>query len=415
MDISNSNCIKCKGRYPNKYCGRSFCPIYKKNEAILRVKDNVNKENYSGSAPTVFVGKANYPNLSVGILSPPDIKTDTSIYDAPKEWVKNNYNISQIIDLRVGLVNSNFKIGVLEKNKFLESAQLIAASLSPVDLDVSLNEKPRLKVDMQPDVLPMGPNGQLKQVRITENPKIHSKVDKVISDSDLKAVPALTYLYDHGFNENFLSKLLSIGNLGVKSDRKIVPTRWSITASDDILGKHIISEVKKNKGYDYCAYFGSYLGNYYIILFFPEPFSYELFETYLPLASWNQTNNVGFTTDYEGYNGRKEYAENCAGGYYSARLAVLEKLNEIKRQGSALVVRIITGEYACPLGVWVTREAARSALSTKPIVFSSKDLMLRYAHLKIKKLFNIDIDIMFKESIILRNLREQSKLNSYLS
>ena len=40
-------------------------------------------------------------------------------------------------------------------------------------------------------------------------------------------------------------------------------------------------------------------------------------------------NKARFTTDYEPYTGRKTYAENCVGGYYAARLPILEKLKDI--------------------------------------------------------------------------------------
>ncbi|MCH7783699.1 hypothetical protein IID62_11605, partial [candidate division KSB1 bacterium] len=44
-----------------------------------------------------------------------------------------------------------------------------------------------------------------------------------------------------------------------------------------------------------------------------------------------------------------------------------KKLNEIKKQGSVLALRFITGDYTLPLGVWVTRESARKSMQSKPI------------------------------------------------
>ena len=151
------------------------------------------------------------------------------------------------------------------------------------------------------------------------------------------------------------------------------------------------------------------------MLVFPEKWSYELFEMYMPKASWNVSEQINYMTDYESYSGRKNYAENCTGGYYSVRLGVLEKLKQLKRQGTALVLRFITGEYAVPLGVWVTREAARKALSNKPISFSDKELMLKYVRVLVKKKFGYDIDNILKKSIILNNLKTQMKLSSFLN
>ena len=146
---------------------------------------------------------------------------------------------------------------------------------------------------------------------------------------------------------------------------------------------------------------------------FPEPWSYELFEMYMPRAEWNITNEIQFMTDYESYSGRKEYAENCGGGYYSVRLAVLERLKEIKKQASVLALRFITGEYAVPLGVWVTREAARKALKNKPIEFASKELMVEYTKKLAKKKFGYDLGDLLKNSILLRNINTQMKLQVF--
>ncbi len=69
-------------------------------------------------------------------------------------------------------------------------------------------------------------------------------MEKVYSDVDFKANEALKYLYAKGFDEHFLSRLLSVGGAGVKFERKLVPTRWSITAVDDLVGRKVISEIQ---------------------------------------------------------------------------------------------------------------------------------------------------------------------------
>ena len=51
--------------------------------------------------------------------------------------------------------------------------------------------------------------------------------------------------------------------------------------------------------------------------------------------------------------------------------ALLERLAEMRRQASALLVREITEEYWAPLGVWVVREAAREALRNPPRKFET--------------------------------------------
>jgi len=150
----------------------------------------------------------------------------------------------------------------------------------------------------------------------------------------------------------------------------MVPTRWSITATDDILGKAIISDIK---GYgtpdDYAVYTGNFAGNYFHILLAPRPWSYEMMETWLKGAFWAVENTI--LRDSEGYRGRKDYASNITGAYYAARLPVLEHLKEMRRQATVMVYREITEEYWAPLGVWVIRETVREAMNSPPKRFDT--------------------------------------------
>ena len=407
-------CLKCKGRDPARFCGRTFCPLIAKSMARFNVEKKLTKSDFFGASPAPFIGHYGYPNLNVGVLSPPDQPENISEYDAPRFWAEHNYQIPQIINFRSELINSRFNAHVKDTNNFIEIAQEVGMASKPVDIEINLKDKPQFRVKTDSFTAPMGPNAKLKKADITSNPKISSKVEKVVSDTDLKANPAITYLYDKGFDENFLSKLLSVGTLGLKYNRKLVPTRFSITAVDDMIGKELINKIKNHSTSNYLAYFGSYLGNYYLVLLFPEIWSYELFETYMPHASWNIAKEINYTTDYENYHGRKNYAESTAGGYYASRVSILEKLNQLKRQASILCLRFITGEYATPLGVWCVREATRKAMNNKPIEFSSKEMMLNYAKHLVKKKFNFDLYKILNNSILLKNMKQQSKLTNFI-
>jgi hypothetical protein len=193
----------------------------------------------------------------------------------------------------------------------------------------------------------------------------------------------------------------------------MVPTRWSITAVDDTLGKRLISEIKNYSTHDCAVFFGGFLGNYYVAILLPEMWSYELFETYAGKSTWHQSEDIDTMTDYEPYEGRKEYAFNTSGGYYAARLPVLEYLKSKRRQSSILLLRFITGEYYAPLGVWVVREAVRKTMDSKPMIFDSRELALRYASALVKKKFNLDAGLLLKKSMLLNTLKTQSKLSSF--
>lgn len=403
-----------KGYDPLGACGKGRCPVCARNNALFKVKNTIQKEEFSSNAVSPFVGRFGYPYVNVGILSPPEQREDAWLYDAPKYWSAENFEIPRIVDFRSSLLNSRSSLNIKKRIKVLGISQDIAMSSKPVDVDIQLEEKPKFRLNLDSHMAPTGPNAKLRKAKITENPKIHTKVYRVFEDIDLKAQQAVNYLYENNFDENFLSRLLSVGTLGLKKDRKLVPTRWSITATDDIIGKNLINKIKDFNQIDsYYSFFGNYLGNYYLILMFPEVWSYELFEAYAP-QNRDFSRPLRYGTDYESHYGRKEYAKNTVGGYYTVRLAILEKLNEMKRQASVLALRFITEEYTMPLGVFVTREAARKSMSAKPIEFSSKELMLDYARKLIKHKFNANADYFLDASRLLKNVNHQKKLAQFM-
>ncbi|MEK6984413.1 MAG: hypothetical protein AABX33_07605 [Nanoarchaeota archaeon] len=403
-----------KGYDPLGLCGKGKCPICARNNALFKVRESIKSEEFTSDAVSPFVGRFGYPNVNLGILAPPEQSEDAWLYDAPRHWSEENFDIPKIVDFRSSLLNSRLNLNIKKRIKFLEISQDIAMSSKPVDVEVELYEKPKFTLNLDSYMAPTGPNARLKKASITENPKIHTKVYKVFEDDDLKARDAVNYLYENKFDENFLSKLLSVGALGMKKGRRLVPTRWSITATDDIIGKNLIREIKDfNAINSYYSFFGSYLGNYYLILMFPEVWNYELFETYVP-QNWNFSKPLSYSTDYEDFYGRKGYAETTAGGYYTVRLGILEKLKEIKRQASVLALRFITDEYTMPLGVFVTREAARKAVSNKPIEFSSKELLIKYAQALIRRKLNYNLDFIFKNSTLLKSINQQDKLVKFI-
>ena len=392
-------CIHCKG-----YHEAEECPVFASKQVFAQLQDV--GTGFQGNAPTPFVGRYGYPDIHVGLLSITRPVDDAWLYDAPNEWAAKDYRIPQIVGYRSSLLNSRFEANVREmQTPFLDVAQEIAMAARPPDVEVELADKPSMRFITDPYVPPTGPVAELQKALLTSNPRVKTRVERAVSDTDLKSKEALISLYEHGIDENQLSRLLSVGTLGVGHNRKLVPTRWSITAVDDTLGKQELAKVRDESSLlGYRAYIGSYLGNTYILLFFQESWSYELFETFVPASKGAE---LQYSTDFEPFKGRTSYAEQCAGGYYTVRLAIAEKLNELKRQGSCLALRFITEEYTTPLGVWVTREATRKALDAKPIEFSSKELLLAYAKHLARHKFGLDISNVLKDSKLLLAQRQK--------
>ena len=385
-------------------------PSYRYQQ-LFKYRNQLLKDNFQGSAPNVFVGRFNYPNINVGILSPPERLENIWEFDNPRHWAVSNYDIEKIIDFRSALVNSRFQSNVRTQNRFLDISKEVGMASKAVDIEINLEEKPFFRLNTGRWMAPTGPRARLKNARLTENPKVPTKVERVVGDTDLKATDGMYYLYQKGLDETYLTKLLSIGTLGTKANRKLVPTRWSITATDDTLGKKLIEELKEDPESDYMAFFGGYLGIFYVILLFPGVWGYELFETY---AKQNNPAKPKIWTDHEFYGGRKAYADSTVGGYYANRLPILEKLNLIKRQAAVVSLRFVTDDYYLPLGVWVVRESTRKTMNNKPIAFSSKELMLDYVRKLVKKKFSYNADYLLSQSKLLRHMRYQTTLKAFL-
>jgi len=398
-------CIHCKGAH-----SENDCPLYNKALSLYKLRSSLKSPEFSGSSPAPFIGRFGYPYVNVGLLAPPELGEHVAGYDDPRGWAAKDTEIRDVVGFRSSLVNSRTNLNVKQHSKVLELAQEVSLASKPVDLDIELTKVPNINMRLDGTMAPMGPAAELKQVVMTSNPSIHTRVERAFGDTDLKAAEAVVSLYDHGFDENQLSKMLSTATLGIGANRKLVPTRWSITATDDTIGKRIIGEIRDfSLRHDHAAYFDGYMGNYYLVLVFPDIWGYELFETYMP--SQRPDGDAYFSTDFEPFAGRKDYAENCAGGYYTARLAVAERLRKLKRQASCLVLRFVTSEYTVPLGVWVTREACRRSMASQPMVFPSREALLNHARSFAAERFKFDIDRLLRHSRMMREQRQPTLMD----
>jgi len=227
---------------------------------------------------------------------------------------------------------------------------------------------------------------------------------------------------------------LSAGLLGVKKKRKLVPTRWAITAVDTIISKNIAKEIIHYPSIDkYYTFYGEYLDNKFIILLIPGPWAFEMNEHWHPNSIWNQDlfpNNIGdensgdsfsgnipvVVNDYEYEKGRKSYAGNITGAYYAARKEIIEFLYNSKRKASAIVFREIGGGYIVPLGVWVIRECVRQTMKQgwkgkKVVVHES----LKDALDLIPKKFQLSQNYWLKASHLIPYLRSQRRLDYWMN
>ncbi len=357
--INYKLCSKCKGKL---LCGKPYCPLLLKVNYKNKVKF---KEELNSFSYELFVGFKGYPKVNVGIINYPK---RSEIYFNYKKWLKNKFEIKEILNYRLPLVNASNKINVRKVNEM----QLISLAKEPVNIEVKLKSKPRF-LPIYSYNTPFGYYSKVEKYKVSENVKIAKPVEKVYYDVEMKAKDAIIYLYEKGEEIANIAKYLSSGSLGVKIERKFVPTRWSITAVDDIIASYLYSKIKSYKEIeDFKVAIGNLYGNYFYILLLPYPYSFDLLEVYLG-GFWYREKEPNVNEDYELFKLRKNYALNTTGGYYASRLAVLQYLSKIKRQAFVIAIREITNEYYYPLGVWVVREACKIAFNKVYSFFSLND------------------------------------------
>ena len=368
------NCITCKGR---GLCRRPVCPILRRLEETAALP-RIGRRLEGMSPPEVFVGRAGYPLLRAGPLLPAGEGPDQAL-----PHMHLGMDIGEIIAARTSLVRSESKIAVKEAKApggLLSSMQQIALSAAPVGTEVSFSRPPRGRISFDGVLSPSGPSGELEGMEITTNPVVPRRVDQLADDRDAGAAEAVGELYASGIGIDHISRLLSLGLLG--KNRRLVPTRWSITASDDMAGKELKERVLEGAQVkDYYLYSGEDLGNHFEILLLPRPFQFELVEIWMARSVWAEEGFIG--ADREDARAKKGYSI-LAGGYYAARLAALEHLASWGRQAAVLAVREISEAYWAPLGVWVVREVARKAMLSPPQRFSSLNEALGEMEKRIK-------------------------------
>ena len=325
---------------------------------------------FGSVSPSIFVGASNYPDVSTGILSPVGQEGDAARFETSAGWYDEGVSISDVFERRTSLLNSNRQADVTNVadawDGFLGTQREVAIADRPVDVEIGLDGGPDLDFDVTDDDIatPTGPRAHARSAELAENPHVPHAVKKTLEDDDWNAQGAMAYLYRRGFDVYDINSVLSAGALGRGENRRLVPTRWSITAVDDTVGKFLRGTIRDAPSVDGVEVWrNEYLGNAFWVVLAPGDWEYELVEMKAPGSIWNPdpATGVAMSSAHENREGRTGYVDETAGAYYAARLGVLEHLSDRGRQAKALVLRHVSDDYWGPVGVWQIREAIRNA------------------------------------------------------
>ncbi|OLC24540.1 MAG: hypothetical protein AUH71_02535 [Thaumarchaeota archaeon 13_1_40CM_4_48_7] len=330
------------------------------------------------SPPSVFVGRYGYPKVRIGPMIPP-VHGDTTILDRSEMWIGKS--IEEIANYRLSLVRGLFSINVHDTNgRYLENMRELAMSDRPAESEATFEKKPFADIELEKEVrfnaeaAPFGPAAPLKTFKASSL-SADPRIEAAHYDTDLRASDAIMELYRRGVETSSIHRVLSVGMLGLKKNRKLVPTRWSISATDDTISSRLAKKNEANPSIDLFEIMQySHLANYYSIILIPDDvWSFEMIE------SWFTGNGqIATGADYEDARGLDHYPT-IAGAYFAARLAVAEHLARRRRKAAAIVLREIHPEYVMPLGVWQIREGVREALKKPSQQFENLEQAFLFA------------------------------------
>ncbi len=403
-----SLCVSCKAA--KMLCGKPRCPILVKLDFMMKTKPLIDSTSLDGSSPPgVFVGRIGWPKVYVGPLIPP-VHGDTAIMDLPEAW--GDMGIDDIVAFRSQLVRGMHRIhvgDVAAPDRLVELTREIALAQDPSDVEATFVKKPRATLKLDDDVQPFGPSATLRSLG-AGNIRWDPRLGRATDDGDLGAREALLGLYADGVPVSRIARAFSVGAFGREDRRRFVPTRWSITAVDDTIGKGLLQKVKGLPTIDeFRLYESRRLDNRFEVLLMPRAWAYELIEAWYPGTTWNPAGSrIVVFGDHEGYSGRSTYAS-IGGCYYAARLATAEALLREGRQAAAVILREAHPGYIMPVGVWQVREQVRNALRQEPKCFEDLRGVLQHVAMRLA----IPLERWLLNSAVLRLALQQRRLEDF--
>ena len=348
-----------------------------KKQAYSKPYNLVLENNY----PNLVIGPGFYKNNKFAEKSDPINWKNKKLYEIDYQRKKQEFTFKEFS-----------KKEAINPKKELEDLQWIAQSKKIAEFEIDFENKKKIineKVSgIENNAYP------LTNLKITKNIKIPKAIDKITNDTSLNAREGMLELYSKIDDVYKIEQLLSIGLLGTKKNRILVPTKWAITSVDDTIGKEIINSLKDYSLIEKIELFVfEFLENKFYIILLPYPWGFEMIEKQIEK----------FTIDFEIGAPKKDYAKNVIGAYYAARLEIARYFQKNKKKGLGIIFRDISPTYYSR-GVWVIREAVKLALEKKPLYFETKEKLFNY----LKE--NSFSSTWIEQSNLIKNIRFQKRI-----
>lgn len=350
------------------------------------------REMSGSSPPAVFIGSWNYPDIFAGPMVTAS-HGDTAVMDTPESWIPGMKSQEEIIGYRLGLVRGKQMVDARELDtRFVQKLQDISLSGSSVESEVAFSRAPAGS-SFSEEHTPFGPSAPLERFEI-ETGRWDRDLEKVFYDTDLGAREAVISLHRKGLLFSSIQKAFSTGTMGDGRNRHLVPTRWSITACDTMIGDHLLAKVRNYPVIDtWRVHEFSSLHNNYAVILMPSGWQYEWSEAFHHVLG----NEELVFSDHEIHRKKTTYSP-LGGCYYTCKMAVLEALAREERQAGAIILREALHGYV-PMGVFNVRENVRNAMNQTPAEF--EDIQSALSHIGWK--FNLPITRFIEQGALLRS------------
>lgn len=340
---------------------------------LNRYSKKLERKNISGSSPpSVFVGHSGYPKVKVGPMLPP-FYGNTALFDSPEKWLGKS--LENIARYRLSLIRGEHETSIYTPfGRHIELLQELAMAKRSSESEMVFKKMPTVNIEKETNIyetnfIPYGLSAPLESFRISSSISTDKRLENAFYNKDLNAVESIFELYKRGVEISKISRIFCMGMLGLQKNRKLVPTRWSITATDDIISTKLTKNLEKYPTVELFEVYQHYhLGNKYFIILIPSSrWFFEMQEAWI-----DNKRNIVMERDSEDESKINHYPS-LGGAFFSARLAASEHLNKIKKMAAVMVFREIHPHYAIPVGVWQVREGIREAFRKTINKFESFD------------------------------------------
>ena len=181
------------------------------------------------------------------MLSP--LSGNAKVLDMPEMWIGKT--LEDIMNYRLSLIRGLVPDVDVRRTsrRYIESLQELSMSNSSANAEAVFEKRPVADFEQGRDRMtdlenaPFGLVAPLRSFKTSSSLSTDHIIENAYYDKDLSANQAIVDLYQHGIEVSRIQCVLSMGMMGSQKNRRLVPTRWSVSVTDDVISSDLISRI----------------------------------------------------------------------------------------------------------------------------------------------------------------------------